>query len=227
MAVFDRMDKAGEAVSTIITEGIAPAKLEIIDKALVRAVDDFLKPGFPRDAETVLLLEVDGYEVEVERQVEVIEEIFSEKASNVQRAKNDAEMEKLWFAYCSGNGALGCIKPSYMVQDVIVPRHRPPEMLRFVSNISKKYNITIVRMVHAGDGNLHPHILYEPDNPEEFEKVEKATREIFQAALKMERTLTEGHGVGVEKPPFMEMQFNQQDIYFMRRVKMALALDLI
>lgn len=227
MAVFDSLDKAGEAVSAIIAKGIVPTTLEIMDKSMIRAVDDFLKLGFPRDAEAVLLLEVDGYEVEIDRQVDVIEEIFREKkASSVQSAKDRTEREKLWLARRSGNGALGRIKPAYMVQDITVPRHRLPQMLRFVSDISKKYDITIAQMAHAGDGNLHPHLLYDPDDPEEFERVEEASHEIFETALKMDGTLTGEHGIGLEKLPFMKLQFSEKDISFMKRVKKALDTNL-
>ncbi|WP_366924417.1 FAD-binding protein [Metallumcola ferriviriculae] len=223
MAVFGSLDQAGEAVSTIIARGIIPTTLEIMDKNQLRAVDDFLHLGFPREAEAVLLLEVDGYEVEIDRQVDTISGIFQEKqASSVQRARDDAEREKLWLARRSGNGALGRIKPAYMVQDVTVPRHKLPEMLRFVSEMSNKYNIIITQMAHAGDGNLHPHLLYEPNDTEEYERVEKASREIFQKAIDMEGTLTGEHGIGLEKLPFMKMQFTQADLNFMEKVKRAL-----
>ena len=227
MAVFAGLDQAGEAVSAIIAQGIVPTTLEIMDKAMIRAVDDFLKLGFPRDAEAVLLLEVDGYQVEIDRQVEVIEEIFQEKkAHDVQKAKDHTEREKLWLARRSGNGALGRIKPAYMVQDITVPRHKLPDMLRFVSEISKKYELTIAQMAHAGDGNLHPHLLYDPDNHQEFARVEEASREIFEMALKMDGTLTGEHGIGLEKLPFMKLQFTEEDLNFMQKVKKGLDANL-
>lgn len=222
-AAFASLDEAGEAVSTIIAQGIVPTTLELLDNTLIRAVDDFLKLGLPRDAEALLLVEVDGYAIELERQMDIIREIFSRNnARDFQMAKTEEERELLWLARRSGNGALGRIKPSYMVQDVTVPVHRLPEMLRFVTQVAQKYNITIAQMAHAGDGNLHPHLLYSPDDPEEYRRVEAASREIFMKALELEGTLTGEHGIGLEKLAFMEDAFSPEDMDFMVRVKKAL-----
>ncbi|MEL7565672.1 MAG: FAD-linked oxidase C-terminal domain-containing protein [Dehalobacterium sp.] len=228
MAVFDSLDQAGETVSKIIGQGIIPTTLEIMDQAMVRAVDDFLNLGFPRDAEAVLLIEVDGYQVEVDRQAETIVGICREVgARQVQKAKSDEEREKLWLARRSGNGALGRIKAAYMVQDVTVPRNKLPEMLRFVADISAKYQVVIAQMAHAGDGNLHPHLLYDPFDPEEHAQAEAAAREIFLVALKAEGTLTGEHGIGMEKLEFMPLAFSGADLGFMEQVKRALDPNLV
>lgn len=228
MAVFDSIDLAGETVSKIISRGIIPTTLEIMDQAMVRAVDDFLKLGFPRDAEAVLLIEVDGYEAELDRQAETIVGICQETgAITVERAKSDEQRQKLWLARRSGNGALGRIKPAYIVQDVTVPRSKLPQMLRFVADISKKYNVIIAQMAHAGDGNLHPHLLYDPFNDEEHKRVEEAAREIFMAALKADGTLTGEHGIGMEKLDYMPMAFSPADLEFMEQVKRGLDPNLV
>lgn len=228
MAVFDSLDQAGETVSKIISQGIIPTTLEIMDQAMVRAVDDFLNLGFPRDAEAVLLIEVDGFEVEVDRQAETIVGICQETgAIKVQRAKSEEEREKLWLARRSGNGALGRIKAAYMVQDVTVPINKLPEMLRFVADTAAKYRVVIAQMAHAGDGNLHPHLLYDPFDPEEHARVEAAAREIFLAALKAEGTLTGEHGIGMEKLDFMPLAFSGADLGFMEQVKRALDPNLV
>ncbi|GAW93785.1 FAD-binding oxidoreductase [Calderihabitans maritimus] len=223
MAVFGSLDKAGEAVSQIIARGIVPTTLEIMDQTMIRAVDDFINVGFPREAEAVLLIEVDGYEVEVDRQVESVVSICKEQgATDIRKATDEKERQDLWLARRSGNGALGRIKPAYMVQDVTVPRHKLPDMLRFVSDISKKYGIIIAQMAHAGDGNLHPHLLYDPFQPEELERVKQASHEIFTAALEMGGSLTGEHGIGMEKLEFMTQAFTANDLDFMEQVKRAL-----
>lgn len=222
-AVFTSLDKAGEAVSAVISRGIIPTTLEILDKSLIRALDDFLHLGFPRDAEALLLVEVDGFAPELDRQMNTIEEIFKEnQAQDFQKARNEEERQKLWLARRSGNGALGRIKPSYMVQDVTVPRHKLPDMFRFVSQVAEKYNLVIAQMAHAGDGNLHPHLLYSPDDPDEYERVVAASREIFKAALEMDGTLTGEHGIGLEKLPYMKDAFSPEDLDFMAKIKLAL-----
>jgi len=195
---------------------------------MVRAVDDFLKLGFPRDAEAVLLIEVDGYEAELDRQAETIVGICQETGSiTVERAKSEEERQKLWLARRSGNGALGRIKAAYVVQDVTVPRSKLPQMLRFVADISKKYNVIIAQMAHAGDGNLHPHLLYDPFDHEEHKRVEDAAREIFIAALKADGTLTGEHGIGMEKLDYMPMAFSPADLVFMEQVKRGLDPNLV
>lgn len=228
MAVFNSLESAGEAVSRTISRGIVPTTLEIMDQAMIRAVDDFIKVGFPRDAEAVLLIEVDGYRVEVERQVDTIAEICRECGSTeVRKADGEEERQKLWLARRSGNGALGRIKPSYMVQDVTVPRHRLPEMLRLVSDISREFDIIIAQMAHAGDGNLHPHLLYDPADHQEHDRVIQASQKIFTAALDMGGTLTGEHGIGMEKLDFMPKAFSKEDIDFMELVKRTLDPNLI
>ncbi|KUO52753.1 MAG: hypothetical protein APF76_14220 [Desulfitibacter sp. BRH_c19] len=228
VAIFDSLDKAAEVVSTIVSRGIVPTTLEIMDRATLRAVDDFLNLGFPKDAEALLLIEVDGYEVELDAQIDTITEICKEMgASSYKKAENDAERESLWLARRSGNGALGRIKPAYMVQDVTVPRSKLPEMFRKVTEVGKKYNITIAQIAHAGDGNLHPHLLYDPKDDAEHHRVEEASKEIFKAALDMGGCLTGEHGIGLEKLPYMELAFTKADLHFKTRVKNLLDPNLI
>lgn len=222
-AIFDSLDKAGEVVSAIISKGIIPTTLEIMDRASLRAVDDFLKLGFPKDAEALLLIEVDGYEVEVDEQIDTIAGICREMgASSYKKAENEAERENLWKARRSGNGALGRIKPAYMVQDATVPRSKLPEMFRKVTELGQKYNIIIAQIAHAGDGNLHPHLMYDPKDEAEHHRAEEASAEIFKAALDMEGCLTGEHGIGLEKLPYMELAFSKDDLEFKAKVKKIL-----
>ena len=223
MAVFDSLDRAGDTVSAIIAKGIIPTTLEIMDQVLVRAVDDFLQLGLPRQAEAILLIEVDGFAVEVDRQCQTIVAICEDLgATQVSRASSEEERKKLWLARRSGNGALGRIKAAYMVQDVTVPRYKLPKMLRLVADIAKKYQIVIAQMAHAGDGNLHPHLLYDPYDQAEKQRVEEAAKEIFHAALAEGGTLTGEHGIGIEKIEYMPCAFSQDDLEYMLEVKRAL-----
>ncbi len=223
MAVFDSLEGAGETVAKIISSGIIPVTLEIMDRTMVRAVDDFLQLGLPRDAEALLLIEIDGCNEELDGQAEQIIAIAEETgASEVTLATTEQQRQDLWQARRSGNGALGRIKPAYMVQDVTVPRHRLPGMLKFVADIASQYNITIAQLAHAGDGNLHPHLLYDPFDLQEKERVEQAAGEIFKAALDCGGTLTGEHGIGIEKKQYLPMAFAPEDIEFMKDVKQAL-----
>lgn len=228
MAVFDDLKNAGTAVSTIISRSIVPVTLEIMDRTMIRAVDDFLGLGLPREAEALLLIELDGCAEELMRQAEdVVAMCRQAGASQVQLAENEVQRQELWRARRSGNGALGRIKPAYMVQDVTVPRHKLPEMLGFVADVAAKYDIIIAQLAHAGDGNLHPHLLYDPSDNEEHQRVEQAAMEIFRAALDAGGTLTGEHGIGIEKKSYMPLAFSEDDMNFMRDVKRALDPDLL
>lgn len=223
LAVFDDLHKAGETVSKMISHGIIPTTLELMDRTMIRAVDDFLQLGFPRDAMAVLLIEIDGCEQELARSAETITALCHENSAlTVKQAANEEEREELWLARRSGNGALGRIKPAYMVQDVTVPRHMLPKMLSFVADIARKYNIVIAQLAHAGDGNLHPHLLFDPLDKDEQQRVEQAAADIFLAALDAGGTLTGEHGVGIEKKPYMKLAFSSEDMQFMQEIKLAL-----
>ena len=228
VALFDSLDKAGEVVTAIISKGIVPTTLEIMDKTSIRAVDDFLNLGFPKDTEALLLIEVDGYEVEIDEQIDIIADICKEMgASSYKKAENEAERENLWKARRSGNGSLGRIKPNMMVQDPTVPRSKLPEMLRKITELGKKHNIIIAQLAHAGDGNLHPQMLYDARDEAEYRRAEEVSAEIFKAAIDMEGCLTGEHGVGLEKLPYMELVFNKDDLEFKAKVKKTIDPNLI
>jgi len=223
MAIFDRLPDAGSAVSNIISNSIVPVTLEIMDKRMIQAVDDFLHLGLPRNAEALLLIELDGCKEEMNRlSTKVIEICKQHGATGVELAKTETERRDLWQARRSGNGALGRIKPAYMVQDVTVPRNKLPEMLSFVADVAKKHDIIITQLAHAGDGNLHPHLLYDPKIQGEHERVETAAEEIFHKAIQLGGTLTGEHGIGLEKKKYMPLAFSDVDMDFMRDIKLAL-----
>lgn len=223
LASFASINDAAQTVSAIIKNGIIPTALEIMDQAMLRAVDDFTGIGFPKDAQAVLLMEVDGYEIDLDHQLGLLVEICTHhRARDVKQAASAAERENLWKARRSGNGALGRIRPAYMVHDVTVPRNRVATLLTRIQKIGKTYDIIIAQMAHAGDGNAHPHLLYYPDEKNIQQKIHAVTLEIFKTALELGGTITGEHGIGLEKKAFMGMQFSKTDLDFMKKIQMAM-----
>ena len=224
--VFDDLGKSGKAVSEIIAAGILPTAMEIMDHQLIVALEDYLHLGFPLDAEALLLIEIDGLGPELDRQMEAIVDICNKAgASSTSMAKTAEERDKLWLARRSGNGAMGRIKPATIVQDVAVPINQLSAMLSLGQEIAKRYNVTNVQMAHAGDGNLHPHLLYNPYDEAEYERCLEASHEIFQAALDAGGALTGEHGIGMEKVGFMDKQFTADELNFMSAIKKVLDPD--
>ena len=226
LAVFDDIGKSGQAVSEIIAAGILPTALEIMDHQLVVALEDYLHLGFPLDADAVLLIELDGLGPELDSQMKMVFSICEKVgATSLSTAKTLEERDKLWLARRSGNGAMGRIKPATIVQDVTVPINRLPGMLSWVQGLAKKHNVTIVQMAHAGDGNLHPHLLYNPYDQEEYDRCMEASHELFQKALDEGGALTGEHGIGLEKISFMDKQFTGDELAFMTQIKSILDPD--
>ncbi len=225
-AIFDDLANSGRAVSEIIAAGIIPTALEIMDHEMVVALEDYLHLGFPRDAQAVLLIEVDGLGPELDAQMESIVSICRQVgAVGVSAADTPEARDRLWLARRSGNGAMGRIKPASIVQDVTVPVNRLPGMLSLVLETARKHNVIIVQMAHAGDGNLHPHILYTPGDDAEYARALAAGHEIFAAALEAGGSLSGEHGIGLEKIDFMDRQFTADELQFMAAIKRSLDPD--
>ncbi|MDL2259955.1 FAD-binding protein [Deltaproteobacteria bacterium OttesenSCG-928-K17] len=226
LAVFDDLGNSGRAVSNIIAAGILPTAMEIMDHQLIVALEDYLHLGFPLDAEAMLLIELDGLGPELDGQMRAVFDICEKAgAVSLSTAKNSEERDRLWLARRSGNGAMGRIKPATIVQDVTVPISELSGMLSLVQTIAQKHNVTIVQMAHAGDGNLHPHLLYDPYDEAEYDRCLAASHDIFQAALDAGGALTGEHGIGLEKISVMDKQFNDDELAFMARIKSALNPD--
>ncbi len=220
LASFSSLTDAARAVSAIIKRGIIPTALELMDQTMLRAVDDFTKIGFPKDAKAVLLMEVDGYEMDLDPQLALMREICTtHQAKDIKLAVNLTERENLWKARRSGNGALGRVRPAYLVHDVTVPRHQVAPLLTRIQEIGRDQGIIIAQMAHAGDGNAHPHLLYYPDEPNIQQRLHEATEQIFKAALELGGTISGEHGIGLEKKAFMGMQFSPVDLGFMEQIK--------
>jgi FAD/FMN-containing dehydrogenase len=223
LAIFNSLEEAGQAVSDIIAHGMIPATLEIMDNLVIRAVEASVKAGYPEDAEAVLIIELDGLADGMDEQAEKIEEICkSNNALSLRRAKDSAERAELWAGRRGAFGAVARLRPSYLVCDGTVPRTKLPDALREVKRVSEKYGLPIGNVFHAGDGNLHPLILFDGRNPEELERVHKAGTEILEAVARLGGTISGEHGIGTEKLKEMRLIFTEDDLEMMRRIKRAL-----
>jgi glycolate oxidase len=220
MATFEDVEDAGRAVSEIMHSGILPSVLEIIDQYGIKAVNQFTTLNLP-EAEAILLAETDGYtEEETEYQITKIIDVFRKnKASTVRRAKTQEEAQALWAARKAAGGAFTRISKNLYAEDLSVPMSKIPKLLRLVSDLSKKYDLKIPTLGHAGDGNLHPCIAIDASNPEEVEKLHAASAELFEKVVAFGGTVTGEHGIGLSKAPYMMMEHGAVSMGMMRAIK--------
>lgn len=223
MAIFNDINKASETVSAIIANRIVPVTLEFMDNFTIRAVEDFSHAGLPVEAAALLLIEVDGHPVQVEEDAEKVESLCRRLgAMSIRVARDATERDKVWEARRAALSALSRIKPTTVLEDATVPRSRVPAMIRSIEGIAREFNLTIGTFGHAGDGNLHPTILTDRRNHQEWERVEKAIESIFDRALSLGGTLSGEHGIGMAKSRFMEKETSRATIVYSRRIKAAL-----
>ena len=222
LGVFDSVDDATNAISAIIGHGIVPAALEMMDQGIITALEAAFQFGFPLDAQAVLLIELDGLEAGLDAQRDRIVELCkSSGAREVRLARDAAERAKLWKCRKQAFGAIGRLSPSYCTQDGVVPRTQLPLILRRIREISERYGIRIVNVFHAGDGNIHPILLFDERNAEQVRDVLAAGREILEACLQCGGSVTGEHGIGVEKIEFMRLMFTASDLAAMSRLRTA------
>lgn len=222
LAIFDSIDDATNTISNIIAAGIVPAALEMMDHGILGALEASFHMGFPLDAQAILLIELDGLEAGLETQKEKVIELC--KACNVRevREASDAKArQKLWKCRKQSFGAIGRLSPSCCTQDGVVPRTKLPEILRFIQSIGAKYDLRIVNVFHAGDGNIHPVLLFDERYPEQIQRVLDASNEILGACIDMGGSVTGEHGIGVEKIHFMTRMFTDSDLRAMTRLREA------
>ena len=221
-AIFSNLDDAAKAVSAIIGAGIVPTTLELIDRVILDVIGDYGGAHFRKDAEALLLIEVDGEASLVRSQGEKIESFCKERgAVEVELADNTAEAEKLWQARRTAFGAVASLRPNCIVEDATVPVKRLPEIIRKIVELSEKYRLKIGVLAHAGDGNLHPLIMTDLRDEEEMSRVEQALEEMYDAAIEMGGTLSGEHGIGIAKDRFMTKEFSEASLDLMRRIKRA------
>ncbi len=220
LATFADADAATRAVSAIIAAGIVPGAIEMMDQLIIRAVEDAFHVGLPADAGAVLIIELDGLESALVEQAAAIVEIArGAGASEVRLARDEAERAALWKARKRAFGAVGRLAPNYATQDGVVPRTRLPEILRVISATSLKYGLAIGNVFHAGDGNIHPIILYDEREPAQVRAAIDAGREILAACVAMGGSLTGEHGIGVEKQGEMPLLFSPDDLIAMTELR--------
>ena len=222
VAIFDAMDDASNTVSEIISSGVIPSAIEMMDQMILQAVEDDSHAGYPLDAAAVLLMESEGMVENVREQVEQIVQICEKHhARSVRIAANEEERARFWSGRKNAFGAVGRVSPEFYVQDGVVPRTRLPYVLRRVSEICTTYNLRVGNVFHAGDGNLHPLILFDSQIPGEVERVRQAGHEILQVCAEVGGSITGEHGVGLEKQEEMALIFNATDLRIMQQVRNA------
>jgi glycolate oxidase len=222
LAVFESVTDATAAISEIIGAGIVPAALEMMDQGILVAIEAAFQFGFPLDAQAILLIEVDGLEAGLDEQRAQIVDICQRcGAREVRLARDEAERLKLWKCRKQAFGAIGRLSPSYCTQDGVVPRTKLPLILEKITEIGSRYGIRIVNVFHAGDGNIHPILLFDERNAEETRRVLDASREILEACLACGGSVTGEHGIGVEKLEFMHKMFTDSDLAAMRNLRDA------
>ena len=220
LAIYDSVEQAGQTVSDIIAEGIIPATLEMMDKLVIKAVEEAVHAGYPLDAEAVLIIELDGLRDGMYGLGKRIVEICrSNGVRTIDVAASDEDRERLWAGRRGAFGAVGRLYPSYMVNDGTVPRAQLPRVLKRVAEIGEKYGVPIGNVFHAGDGNLHPLILFDERDKAQLELVKKASYEILQACVDAGGTISGEHGIGVEKLDAMRFLFGWKDLNAMWKVK--------
>ena len=222
VGVFDTMDDASNTVSEIIASGVIPAAIEMMDQMILQAVEADTHAGYPMDAAAVLLIEVEGMKESVEEQTATIVATCNKHhARAVKIAANETERQLFWAGRKNAFGAVGRISPEFYVQDGVVPRTRLPYVLRRVGEICDSYGLRVGNVFHAGDGNLHPLILFDSLVPGEVERVRKAGHEILALCAEVGGTITGEHGVGIEKQEEMALIFGEVDLCIMQQVREA------
>lgn len=222
-AVFDDMRKASEAVAGIIAAHVLPCTLEFLDHATINYVEDYAHIGLPRDARAILLIEVDGHPAQVDDDAAAVERVLKNcGATHIVVAGSVEERDRIWEARRSALPALARSKPTIVLEDATVPRSQIPAMIDELGKIATRFNVSMSTYGHAGDGNLHPCVLCDRRDKEEFDRVEKAVDAIFNAALELGGTLSGEHGIGTAKAAWLEKETSRGTVMFSRRLRKAL-----
>jgi glycolate oxidase len=220
LGVFETVDEASQTVSDIIRAGIVPGALEMMDQLITQAVEAAYGFGFPVDAGAVLIVELDGLSAGLERQARRVMEICRQNhAREVRVAETEQERADLWKSRKRAFGAIGRLSPNFITQDGVVPRSKLPEMMRFIAECGRRHALRIPNVFHAGDGNLHPLILYDERDPDQIRRALAASAEILNRCIELGGSVTGEHGIGVEKIDFMARQFTNDDLDAMRSLR--------
>jgi glycolate oxidase len=217
LAVFDSVDAATETVSGIIAAGIVPAALEMLDNLMIRAVEQAFGFGFPVEAGAVLIIEVDGLDAGLDGEAQSISEIVQAHGGSVGksitwRTRKEPEYVAIWRSRKSAFGAIGRLSPTYCTQDGVVPRTKLPHILRHINAVGRRHSIRVANVFHAGDGNIHPILLFDERDAEQVKRVLVASQEILDECIRLGGSVTGEHGIGVEKMEFMPKLFSPEDL---------------
>ena len=228
LASFSTLDDASETVSAIVAAGIIPSALELIDEFFVRAIEEGIGAGYPKGAGAVLLIELDGPREEVDAQASRIVDICRDRAAlEIRVAQDEAERALLWKGRKEAAGVVGRLASSWFLQDAVVPRSRLPQIMREMQAIGARHGLRIANVFHAGDGNLHPIILYDDRVPGEVDRAKDVNDELLRACLALGGSVTGEHGVGADKAQSMPLQFADTDLAFMARLRRVFDPDTI
>jgi glycolate oxidase subunit GlcD len=221
LGIFDNLEEAGRAVTSIISAGLLPSALEIVDRNTIRAVEaSIFAAGYPKDAGAALVVEFDGVESALEEQMAQATRCCQEAGSReVRTASTREERVALWKGRKKAFGAMGRLGPDLLVQDATVPRTKLPEVLAEISRIADEYDLEVANVFHAGDGNLHPNIVFDRRDPEQAKRVETASKKIMRLCVDAGGTITGEHGVGSDKRQYMPLVFNREELELLARVK--------
>ena len=219
LAAFDTIEQGGAAVSDIVSAGIIPAAIEMMDTLAIQAAEAAVHPGFPA-ADTVLIVELDGPDAEVRELFDVVEQICrTNGAATIEVAKTEPQRARIWKGRKAAFAAMGRVSPNYYVQDGVVPRTRLPEVLNRIRQLERSSGLRIGNVFHAGDGNLHPLICYDERVPGQAEQAEAVAAEILGYCVDAGGSLTGEHGIGVDKSQYMPRMFSDVDLALMARVR--------
>jgi len=223
LAAFADLDDAATLVNRILHAGVTPAVIEIMDQMTIQTVDDYLQSGLPREAASLLLIQVDGVQAAVDQELGIVAQLCRDnKATTAEVATTPEEEETLWKARRSISPSLTRVRPNKLGEDISVPREAIPEVVRRIQEISSQRNLPIAIFGHISDGNLHPNILFDQADPEEMERVEAATGDIFEVATSVGGTLSGEHGIGLLKQKYLSLDLPEGTVEVMRTIKKAL-----
>ncbi|AZV26652.1 glycolate oxidase subunit GlcD [Pseudomonas syringae] len=222
LAAFDSVEKAGRAVADIIAAGIIPGGLEMMDNLAIRAAEDFIHAGYPVDAEAILLCELDGVEADVHDDCARVRQVLEHAgATELRQARDEAERARFWAGRKNAFPAVGRLSPDYYCMDGTIPRRELPGVLHAIAQLSAEYGLRVANVFHAGDGNMHPLILFDANQPGELERAEALGGKILELCVKVGGSITGEHGVGREKINQMCAQFNRDELTLFHAVKAA------
>ena len=222
LGIFETVDDASQTVSDIIRAGIVPGAMEMMDQMITQAIESAYQFGFPLDAGAVLIVELDGLQSGIESQADRVRSICEANgAREVRLAQSEKERAALWKCRKRAFGAIGRLSPNFLTQDGVVPRSKLPEIMEFIATTSRRYRLRIPNVFHAGDGNIHPLVLYDERDPDQVKRAVAAGHDILDKCVELGGSVSGEHGIGVEKVDFMAKQFTADDLDAMKRLRLV------